>query len=120
MPLILSSLTFNVTLLKSGYIDGMVYGMSLSRDLFKGKVYTELQYRIVNYTYKNSHTTLRQDIAELSLSWRIAKKLTLSADFEATHETTNNYGRIYISLIHRIGGSGTRSSYRIQQKARIL
>ncbi len=120
VPLILSSLTFNVTLLKSGYIDGMVYGMSLSRDLFKGKVYTELQYRIVNYTYKNSHTTLRQDIGELSLSWRIAKKLTLSADFEATHETTNNYGRIYISLIHRIGGSGTRSSYRIQQKARIL
>ena len=104
VPLILSSVTLNATYLKSGYIDGTVYGMSISRDLINGKVYTELQYRLVNYTYKNSHTTLRQDIAELSLSWRIAKKLTLSADFEGTHEPGNNYGRIYISIIHRIGG----------------
>ena len=102
--MILASATINATYLKSGYIDGTVYGFSLSRDLLNGKVYTEIQYRLVNYAYKNSHTTLRQDIAELSLSWRIAKKLTLSADFEGTHEPGNNYGRIYISLIHRIGG----------------
>ena len=116
VPLILSSVTLNATLLKSGYIDGTVYGISLSRDLINGKVYTELQYRLVNYTYKNSHTTLRQDIAELSLSWRIAKKLTVSADLEVTHEPGNNYGRIYISLIHRIGG-GSKASYRKTQKA---
>ena len=115
VPLINSSLTVNATLLKSSYIDGMVYGISLSRDLFNGKVYTELQYRLVNYSYKNSHTNLRQDIAELSLSWRIAKKLTLSADVEATHETGNNYGRIYVSLIHRIGG-GSKASYRKAQR----
>ena len=115
VPLIRSALTFNATMLKSSYIDGMVYGISLSRDMFNGKVYTELQYRLVNYSYKNSHTNLRQDIAELSLSWRIAKKLTLSADVEATHETGNNYGRIYVSLIHRIGG-GSKSSYRKAQK----
>ena len=104
VPLILTTTTLNATYLKSSYIDGTVYGISFSRDLINGKVYAELQYRLVNYSYKNSHTSLRQDIAELSLSWRIAKKLTLSADFEGTHEPGNNYGRIYVSLIHRIGG----------------
>ena len=111
IPLILTTVTVNATLLKSSYIDGMVYGISLSRDIINGKVYTELQYRMVNYTYKNSHTTLHQDIAELSFSWRIAKKLTLSADLEATHETGNNYGRIYLSLIHRIGG-GPKANFK--------
>ncbi len=116
VPGILTSTTINATLLKSNYIDGMVYGVSLSRDIIYGQVYTELQYRLVNYTYKNSHLSLRQDIAELSLSWRIAKKLTLSADFEVTHETSSNYGRIYISLIHRIG-SGTNAKIRKSAKA---
>jgi hypothetical protein len=116
VPGIRASTTINATLLRSNYIDGMVYGVSISRDIINGEVYTELQYRLVNYTYKNSHVTLRQDIAELSLSWRIAKKLTLSADFEATHETESNYGRIYISLIHRIG-SGTNTKIRKAAKA---
>ncbi|MEI6677135.1 MAG: hypothetical protein WCL21_00925 [Mariniphaga sp.] len=101
IPLILTSLTINATLLKSNYVDGMVYGASLSRDIFSGKVYTELEYRLVNYTYKNSHISLRQDIAALSLSWRIAKKLTFSSNFEYTHEPDNDFQRLYISLTQR-------------------
>ena len=94
-------MTVNATLLKTNYIDGMVYGISLSRDLISGKIYTSIEYRLVNYTYKSSSITLRQNIAELSLSWRIAKKLTLSADYEATYEKDNNLGRIYINLTKR-------------------
>ena len=101
LPLILTSVTLNATLLKTNYIDGMVYGLMLSRDLFSGKVYTSVEYRLVNYTYKNSQIKLRQDIAELSLSWRIARKLTLSADYEATYEKDNNSGRFYINLTAR-------------------
>ncbi|NEW84061.1 MAG: hypothetical protein GZ094_17070 [Mariniphaga sp.] len=101
IPLILTSATINATLLKTNYIDGMVYGITLARDLLSGKIYTSLEYRLVNYTYANSHITLRQDIAELSVSWRIAKKLMLSADYEATYEKDNNLGRIYLNLTQR-------------------
>lgn len=101
LPLILTSVTINATYLKTNYIDGMVYGISFSRDLLAGKIYTSLEYRLVNYTYKNSNISLRQDIAELSLSWRIAKKTTLSADYEATYEKDNNFGRVYINLTQR-------------------
>ena len=101
LPLILTSVTLNATLLKTNYIDGMVYGVTLARDLLSGKIYTSLEYRLVNYTYANSHITLRQDIAELSVSWRIAKKLMLSADYEATYEKDNNLGRIYLNLTQR-------------------
>jgi hypothetical protein len=79
----------------------MVYGISLSRDLFSGKIYTSVEYRLVNYTYKRSNISLRQDIAELSLSWRIAKKLTFSADYEATYEKDNNLGRVFLNITQR-------------------
>lgn len=101
LPFILASATINATLLRTNYIDGMVYGIMLSRDLISGKVYTSLEYRLVNYKYKNSQIKLRQNIAELSLSWRIAKKLMLSADYEATYEKDNNSSRIYLSLTQR-------------------
>ena len=101
LPFILASASLNATLLKTNYIDGMVYGISLSRDIFNGKIYTGIEYRLVNYTYKNSQLSLRQDIAELSLSWRIAKKLTLTADYEATYEKDNNLGRIYLNISQR-------------------
>ncbi len=101
LPVVLTSATINATLLKTNYINGMVYGIMLARDLLSGKIYTSLEYRLVNYTYVNSHITLRQDIAELSVSWRIAKKLMLSADYEATYEKDNNMGRIYLNLTKR-------------------
>jgi len=101
LPFILTAATINATLLKSNYIEGMVYGISLSRDILYGKVYTELQYRLVDYTYKNTNNILRQDIAEISLSWRVAKKLTLSADYEVTYEKDNNSGRVYLNLTQR-------------------
>ncbi len=101
VPFILASATINATLLKTNYIDGMVYGISLSRDFISGKLYTSLEYRLVNYTYKNKSISLNQDIAELSLSWRIAKKTTLSVNYESTFEKDNNLGRLYLNLTQR-------------------
>ena len=71
------------------------------RDLFSGKVYSELSYRYVNYMNAYSGTPLIQNIAEISLSWRVAKKLTISADFEGTLAKDNNYGRVYLNISQR-------------------
>lgn len=101
IPGINASFTLNAIALKTRYNNGMIYGASLSKDLFKGKIYSELSYRYVNYTNLNRSSTTIQNIGELSLSWRIAKKLTLSADFEGTLEKNNNLGRIYINISQR-------------------
>ncbi|HET9571992.1 MAG TPA: hypothetical protein VFP20_11360 [Bacteroidales bacterium] len=93
--------TLDLTYLKTSYLNGMVYGASLSKELFDGKVYGELKYRLVNYDYTNSSSTLRQNIAECSLSWRMAKKLMLSVDFEGTMESIGNSARVYLNLTRR-------------------
>ena len=98
--------TLTVTALKTSYINSMmVYGISLNRDFSAGKVNAQIEYRLGNIVYTNITTPTKQNIAAFSLFWRIAKKLTISANFEGTMETNGtaktNYGSLYLNLSQR-------------------
>jgi len=100
------STTITATAFKSLYTNGTVFGGSFSRDFAKGKVNAEVEYRRANYTYSTSPNSTIQNIAEMSLYWRLAKKLTLSANFELTLENDidgvpNNSGRAFINISQR-------------------
>ena len=102
LPFIDASLTIDATLLKSDYLDGMIYGASISRDFIKGKLFAEASYRYVDYTFTRTTSTLQQNIGEFSLSWRLAKKLILSANFEGAMDTNSNLdGRLFINITQR-------------------
>jgi len=101
LPFVNASLTIDATVLKTNYVDGMVYGLSVSRDFMKGKLFTNLLYRHVNYTF-NTTNTLNQNIGEISISWRIAKKLLLSADFEGSMDASNKLDtRLFVNISQR-------------------
>jgi len=86
LPWIDASITVDATALKTPYFtNALIYGGSLSKDFIDGKVYTELSYHYADFKYITSGV-FQQHIGELSLSWRIAKKLMLSADLEVTKE----------------------------------
>jgi hypothetical protein len=107
VPWINAYLTISATALSSTYMKNMtVYGISMPRDFFNGKMNLEAEYRLGNYTYNNAALPSTQNIASMSVFWRIAKKLTVSANFEATFEnnnslSTSNYGSLFINLIKR-------------------
>lgn len=100
------SATITATAFKSIYTNGTVFGGSLSRDFVDGKVNAEVEYRRANYVNSFSSTATLENIAEMSLYWRLAKKLTLSANFEVTLEKDiqglpNNSGRAFINISQR-------------------
>jgi len=102
LPWINASATINFTALNTGYLNGLIYGGSLSRDLYNGKLYADLSYRFVNYQFANAAAPLKQHIGELSFSWRLKKKLMLSTDFEATFDSNSNLsGRLFLNLTQR-------------------
>lgn len=102
VPLIDASVTISATALKSMYMKSMtVYGISLSRDFFSGNVNVEAEYRLGSYLYSNITTSVQQNIAAMSIFWRIAKRLTLSANFEATLEKNNNSGLVFLNISQR-------------------
>lgn len=101
LPWIGASLTGDFTWLKTDYTSGLIYGGTLSRDFIKGKFYTELSYRKVDYTFTSSKI-LNEQIGDISISWQIAKKLLLSADFEGSIDSDDNMSeRLYINLTQR-------------------
>lgn len=98
LPVIKASLTLSANLMQTSYLDGQVYGVRLSKDLAKGKLYTMINYRMVNFDYINTSSQLKQHISEIDLSYRFNKKLYLAVNFEATFQKENTYNRVYLNL----------------------
>jgi len=101
LPWIHSGGLISATFLETSYMKGTVYSAGLTKDLMQGKINGTLTYRNVLYNYYSGEFTQRQNIAELSLGWRLAKKLMLSANFEHTFEKKSSNHRIYLSITQR-------------------
>jgi hypothetical protein len=98
IPGIRVSATASVTLLQTSYMGGNIYGLGLTRDLFSGKLNMGLKYRYVKYNYYSSEFTDVQNVGEVTLTWRIYKKISMSVYYEGTFTKENQYNRIYGQL----------------------
>jgi outer membrane receptor protein involved in Fe transport len=101
VPWINASATLSATLMETSYINGKIYSLGFSRDIIPGKLYGGIGYRYVDYKFVNAETPLRQNMAEMDLTWRIMKKLSCSLNYEGTFEKGRNYERIYVNLTQR-------------------
>lgn len=101
VPWINASATLSATIMETSYINGKIYSLGLSRDIIPGKLYGGIGYRYVDYKFVNAETPLRQNMAEMDLTWRIMKKLSCSINFEGKFEKGRNYDRIYVNLTQR-------------------
>lgn len=99
--------TLSATILKTPYLKSMtVYGISLNRDFSEGKINAQIEYRMGKFIYTNNPSIpTNQNIGAMSLFWRVAKKTSLSVNFEGTLETNNgvknNYASIYFNISQR-------------------
>lgn len=91
IPWIDASATITGTALQTANMSGFIYGASMSKDF--GNLSAEVEYR--------KALIFEQDIAELSLSWRLSKSLMLSTDFEGTLEHGEASGRVFINITQR-------------------
>ncbi len=102
VPFINVSANISATVLNSNYVHGIIYGISMSTDIVEGKIFSELEYRNVNYKFKYDLIPLHENIAELSLSWIVNKKLIISTHFEGTIDSNNNLkGRLFFNISKR-------------------
>ena len=88
-------------MMQTAYLDGQIYGARLSKDLLKGKIYTTLNYRWVDFKYTNMITELRQHIGEIDFSYQFNKSLYMSVNYEATFQQKEMFNRLYLNLKYR-------------------
>lgn len=89
------------TYLETGYINGKIIDVNVSKDLYKGKVYSSLGYRNVNYTYMSSDNVSVQNIIELDLNWRVINPLMFSVSYEGSFDSDYTYNRLFLNLTWR-------------------
>jgi hypothetical protein len=96
------SLSVNGNLLESNYFDGIIIGGRISDSFLKGKLSVDLNYRNVNYSFFNTESDLKQDIAGVNVSLNLFKRTSLMVSYEGTFDNSNsNYHRYYVTINQR-------------------
>ena len=93
--------TVSATYLESSYLNGKIFGATVSKDLFKSQLQISGGYRYVDYNFAESLQSSPENIAEANLSCQFLKTLSLSVNYELTFESSNKYNRLYIQLRKR-------------------
>ena len=101
VPGIGASVTLSATWLETNYLNGIVYGLGISRSLISDKLSGGLKYRYLDYLYRNTEMALIQHVGEANLSWMVYRKLSLSFYYEGTFEKEVPYHRVFINISQR-------------------
>ena len=101
VPWVNASVSLSSNYLKTSYVDGLIYGIRIYRDLIPSKLTSGIFYRLVDYNYPNSNTSSLQHMAEFELLWQISRKFSFSANYDGTLEKSNLYNTVYLNLIKR-------------------
>ncbi|MBK8192563.1 MAG: hypothetical protein IPK76_04960 [Lewinellaceae bacterium] len=90
IPGLKTSASITANFLQTSYINSRIFGLRLMKDVFKGKVNTEVYYRRVDYDFPLYGYATNQNVVGGSLSWQILKKLSMSAFVEKTFDSPKN------------------------------
>ncbi len=101
VPSVHASVTISATLLETSYLSGKIFSIGLNKELVPAKLDGSIGYRLVQYDFLNSESSLTQNMGELSLTYRIMKKLYCSLNVEGTFEKEYNYQRLYFNITQR-------------------
>lgn len=101
LPVIKTAATLSVNWLSTSYLKGFIYGLRLSKEIIPGKLATDLNFRYIDNTLSQLTTSITQYTGEFDLQWSITQKLSFSANYEGTLETSDRYHRVYLGLIQR-------------------
>lgn len=87
--------------LKTNYLNGEIFGLRLSKDLFDGLLYATLGFRNLNYEFTSFQQSLNRNTALLDLSFRLTRKLSFSISYEGTFEEKSSYSNLFFNITQR-------------------
>jgi hypothetical protein len=92
------SSTLSATIIETSYMRGMIYGLNSNLDLVSGKIFAGFGYQYIDYLLTTSEISQIQHLADINLSWRVYRKISLTANYERTFESKSNYNQLYLQL----------------------
>jgi hypothetical protein len=101
VPLINSSVSLSTNWMNTSYVDGLIYGIRVYRDLVPAKLSSGIFYRLADNHYLTANSNSIQHMLEFELSWQISRKISFSANYDGTYDKMSKYHSVYLNLIKR-------------------
>jgi hypothetical protein len=101
IPIVKLSSTLAANYLETSYVHGKIVNLNVARDFFKGKLYTDLGYQWVNYSFLGSEMHMIQNIINGSVNWRFYKNFSFTINYEKTFEKSDQYSRLVFQIRKR-------------------
>ncbi len=102
LPWVKATASLSANILQTNYLDSKIYGARISKELVRGKLNADFNYRWVEYNYKNYENKIQQQTGGVDLSWNISRKLAFYIYYEGTFQEKNKpFNRVNTKLIRR-------------------
>ena len=101
IPAIKLNVTGAFNYIEASYVKGNIYNLNLSRDIQQVNLFVDIGYQLVDYSYAGSETNAIQNILNLSVSLRLPKKISISANYEYTYEKQDQFSRLNLQIRKR-------------------
>lgn len=101
IPIVNINLSLSFTKLLSGYVEGNIEGIRISKYLFNDFVSVSAEYRKINYTYSSFNYKTNNNSLDGDLSINISKYLSLNLNYEGEFEDKSSYNRIFFGFTTR-------------------
>jgi hypothetical protein len=102
IPIVKMRAALRVNFLQTGYIESNSIGIRLTKEVIKRRLNGDIYFRIMDYKYKSNNSKVHQNIAGISFSFKLMKKLTLYLYYEGTFDNRKQkYNRINLKIIKR-------------------
>lgn len=99
IPFLNISTTLSATIMETSFLNGNIFSFGFTKDLIPKKLSGTFNYRFIDYRFANTQINQMQHSGEISLNWRILKKLNCTFYYEGTFDMRyiNNRFNIQVS-----------------------
>jgi len=101
IPGLNAAVTISGTYTESSYMNSSTYGVNVSRDLYKNKLYASIGYHYADYKLPENSLEEIQHIGEVNIYWMLPAKMAFGINYEGTFEQQTKYNRIYLQVRKR-------------------
>lgn len=102
IPFINARMSLRANFLETNFLNSKIFAVRMSKDIIKGKLSSDVYFRMVDYQYKTSDYSVEQKVVGANVNIRLAKKLSLYLYGEKTFDNLNRkLTRINSKIIRR-------------------
>ena len=101
LPKLKMSVRITASQITSNYLDGNIFDLYLSKQLFKNRINLSSNFKYIEYDYINSGISLIQRQFTSDITWQLKNKMSITVTYIGSFEQLIDYTQIYMMITQK-------------------